>query len=114
MPEWFETMDDRMWLRPDKGGEKEAAFVKRALRLRTNQRALYAPCGAGRVSLPLARSGIDVVGMDIRRTFVDSRPTKSRLDGSLCQRTAPWRTASRRSVESRADSPKPSKAARDW
>ena len=70
MPDWFETLDDRMWLRPDEGGEYEAEFIRRALHIRKGQTVLDAPCGAGRVSLPLARRGIRVVGIHIRKTFI--------------------------------------------
>ena len=51
-----------MWLRPDKGGEIEASFVKRALRLRANQRALDAPrwdSRKGRMHLRRIVNGID-------------------------------------------------------
>ena len=81
MSEWFETLDDTMWLRPDKGGEAEADFVRRALRLRKNQLVLDAPCGAGRVSLPLAHSGIQVVGMDLRKSFIERARRRARREG---------------------------------
>ena len=78
MSAWFETLDDGMWLRPDKGGEGEADFVRRALHLRKGQVVLDTPCGAGRVSLPLARHGIQVVGIDIRETFIARAKARSR------------------------------------
>lgn len=76
-----ETLDDRMWLRSDKGGEAEADFVRRTLRLRSNQRALDAPCGAGRVSLPLACSGIQIVGIDLRKSFIERARRRARREG---------------------------------
>ena len=70
MRPWFQTLDDRVWLRPDKGGEHEASFVKRALGLEEGHSVLDAPCGAGRVALPLAREGLSVTGLDIRESFI--------------------------------------------
>lgn len=80
MPAWFETLDDRMWLRPDEGGEAEADFIRRALHLRRGQTVLDAPCGAGRVSLPLARRGIRVVGVDLRPTFLKRAGRRARRE----------------------------------
>ena len=69
--DWFESLHDSLWLRPDEGGEAEAEALRRLLRVRKGQRVLDAPCGAGRVALPLARGGVQVVGIDLRRAFVD-------------------------------------------
>lgn len=69
--DWFDTLHDDLWLRPDEGGEEEADSLRRMLRVRKGQHLLDAPCGAGRVALPLARHGVKVVGIDLRRTFVD-------------------------------------------
>ena len=44
---WFETVEDRVWLPPDAQGEQEALFIRKALHLRKGQRVLDAPCGAG-------------------------------------------------------------------
>jgi SAM-dependent methyltransferase len=64
MPEWFETFDERLWPHPSAIAEDQAAFVKRALRLRKGQRVLDAPCGAGKIAIPLARMGCHVTGID--------------------------------------------------
>ena len=42
MDQWFETLEDRFWLRPDEIGAEEAKFIKRALRLRSGQKVLDA------------------------------------------------------------------------
>ncbi|MCY3736121.1 MAG: class I SAM-dependent methyltransferase [Gemmatimonadaceae bacterium] len=68
--DWFESLHDDLWLRPDEGGEAEADALRRMLRIRKGQRLLDAPCGAGRVALPLARHGVQVVGLDLRRAFI--------------------------------------------
>jgi SAM-dependent methyltransferase len=44
--------------------EEQARFVRRALGLRRGSRVLDVPCGDGRISLPLARAGVSVVGVD--------------------------------------------------
>lgn len=69
--DWFKTLHESFWLRPDEGGEEEAAFLRRALRIRKGQRVLDAPCGAGRVAYHLARHGIDVVGIDLQSAFIN-------------------------------------------
>lgn len=83
MTAWFETLDDNLWLRPDEGGEEEANFLSRVLHLRKGQTVLDAPCGAARVSLPLARQGIHVVGVDLRATFIARAKASSQRKGLL-------------------------------
>jgi len=63
-------MEDRFWLHPDDVGGEEARFILSALRLRRGDAVLDAPCGAGRVSLHLARAGCVVTGIDLRDTFI--------------------------------------------
>ena len=77
-PAWFETLDDDLWLRPDEGGEHEAKFIHSALRLREGQLVLDAPCGAGRVAIPLARKGIQVIGIDLRESFISRAQARGR------------------------------------
>ena len=79
--DWFDTLHDDLWLRPDEGGEAEADALRRILRVRKGQRLLDAPCGAGRVAHPLARHGVEVVGIDLRRAFVDRARRRFRKDG---------------------------------
>jgi len=84
--EWFRTLNDRLWLKPDEVGAEEAAFVMRALRLRSGDRVLDAPCGAGRIAVHLARSGCKVTGIDLRDSFIRrarARFRKERASGML-------------------------------
>ena len=74
MPDWFETMEDRFWLRPDEAGGEEVWFILSALCLRRGDAVLDAPCRAGRVSLHLARAGCVVTGVDLRDTFPPGAP----------------------------------------
>lgn len=78
---WFETLDDRIWLPRGEIGEEEARFVKRALHLRAGQSVLDAPCGSGRISLHLARSGCEVTGIDLRPQFVRRARDRFRQEG---------------------------------
>ena len=82
MPDWFETMDDDLWLRPDEVGQDEAHFLKDALHLRQGQAVLDAPCGAGRIAVHLARAGCHVTGYDLREAFI-ARATKRFRDAGL-------------------------------
>ena len=81
MNEWHATFPDDLWLKPDSVGAEEAAFIKRALRLRRGQAVLDAPCGAGRVAIHLARAGCLVTGVDIRRAFTKRAAGRFRKEG---------------------------------
>ena len=83
-PEWFETLEDDIWLPPDEVGAEQAQFIKKALCLRKGQVVLDAPCGAGRIAVHLARAGCRVTGMDLRPQFVERarrRFQQARLPG---------------------------------
>jgi tripartite-type tricarboxylate transporter receptor subunit TctC len=32
MPDWFKTMEEHLWFLPDKKGEEEARFIKKAVK----------------------------------------------------------------------------------
>ncbi len=81
MRDWFKTMDDHLWLRPDEEGEEESRFIKKALCLREGQAVLDAPCGAGRITYHLARSGFIVTGVDLRRLFINRAHRRIRKAG---------------------------------
>ncbi len=69
--DWVQAFDEGLWLRDDEGAEDQAAFIKRALKLRKGQTVLDAPCGAGRIMLEMARAGLLVMGIDHNPHFVD-------------------------------------------
>ena len=81
MPDWFETMEEHLWLLPDEKGEEEARFIKKALRLRKGQAVLDAPCGAGRIAFHLARESCAVTGVDLRPQFVNRARRRFRTAG---------------------------------
>jgi SAM-dependent methyltransferase len=73
---WFEPLADHMgdaYLRYSftKGTEQEVGFLVDALGLDQGTRLLDVGCGPGRHAHALAARGIEVVGVDISRRFVD-------------------------------------------
>jgi SAM-dependent methyltransferase len=70
MGAWFDEMQDRLWLRSDDEGDEEAGFIKRALKLRSGQKVLDLPCGAGRIAVHLALAGCQVTCADLRKQFI--------------------------------------------
>jgi SAM-dependent methyltransferase len=73
---WFEPVADHLgaaYLRYSftKGTDREVAFLVEALGLRPGQRVLDVGCGPGRHAHALARLGVEVVGVDVSRRFVD-------------------------------------------
>ena len=68
--DWTQHFAEDLWLKPDDVGAEEAAFIRKALRLRRGQSVLDAPCGAGRIAIHLAHAGCVVTGVDLRRSFI--------------------------------------------
>ncbi len=72
---WWEAFFDadyvRIWGPRCTPGEDEAAALWRILELSAGCRILDAPCGYGRVSLPLARLGALVLGVDQSATLLE-------------------------------------------
>lgn len=81
MSSWYRTMDDGLWLQPDETGEDAALFLINVLRLSRGDAVLDAPCGAGRVSVHLARLGCIVTGYDLRASFVERARDRFRQQG---------------------------------
>ena len=83
---WFEQLADHMgpaYLRYSftKGTEQEVVFLVDALALSPGMRVLDVGCGPGRHALALARRGLDVVGVDISRGFVELATSTARAEG---------------------------------
>ena len=73
---WFEPVADHLgaaYLRYSftQGTEQEVAFLAEALGLEPGMRLLDVGCGPGRHAHAFARLGLEVVGVDISRRFVD-------------------------------------------
>lgn len=73
---WYETFFGGLYgkvlggERFESRGDKEAALIKKALRLRKGKRVLDCPCGMGRVSFGLAKLGLDVTGLDLTAAYI--------------------------------------------
>jgi len=86
MAEWFETFEKCCWLLNDASGEVDAPFILNALELNPGDRVLDAPCGAGRISAPLARAGCRVTCMDLKPEHIErakKRFAGEKLDGEF-------------------------------
>ena len=70
MREWFEELDESLWLPGDEGSDQQAQFIKDALGLRKGEQVLDAPCGSGRIALCLARAGCVLTGIDRNAGFI--------------------------------------------
>ena len=81
MSDWFRTFDDSLWLKGDDTGAEDAAFIRRALRLRKGNAVLDAPCGAGRIGIHLARAGCRITGIDRKEAFVRRARARFRKEG---------------------------------
>jgi SAM-dependent methyltransferase len=74
--EWFERffggLYEKVWFSVGSPAQnlKEARMMKQLLRLRKGERALDIPCGIGRLTIPLARMGLEVTGVDLTPAFV--------------------------------------------
>jgi SAM-dependent methyltransferase len=74
--EWFRSFFDGLWLNlqrsffPAEESEKRAVVLERLLALRPGSRVLDAPCGNGRLTIPLARRGHTLVGIDFTPSFL--------------------------------------------
>jgi SAM-dependent methyltransferase len=48
----------------------DARYIKRLLRVRRGQRVLDIPCGMGRLTIPLARMGLRMTGVDLSSSYI--------------------------------------------
>ena len=87
MAEWFESFFEGLYslVLADQRFEgrttKEAHIIKRLLRLRKGQHVLDIPSGLGRISLPLARAGIRVTGVDMCRPYIRRARKRAKAEG---------------------------------
>ena len=82
----FREFDSELWPQGDEDAEAQAAFIKKALRLRKGQTVLDAPCGDGRIAVPLAEAGLLVMGIDHNPYFLDrarARFEEGELEGEF-------------------------------
>jgi len=76
MAEWFDSFFSGIYAKvlphvfSDKDTAHHVRIVKRLLRLRKGQRVLDVPCGMGRLTIPLAKMGIEMTGVDLTDSYV--------------------------------------------
>ena len=76
---WWDTFFRSAWsddvrssMKPEDVTRQEADFIRKVLRLKAGDRVLDVPCGDGRLGLPLAESGCDVVGVDLQPRLIEA------------------------------------------
>jgi len=87
MAEWFETFFTGplsrgfigTWENP--AALRHARMVRKLLGLRKGARILDAPCGQGRLAVPLARMGFSVTGVDITAPYIRRVRKQARIEG---------------------------------
>lgn len=91
MSEWFAAFFDGLYRDilantfSAQQSETHARIVLQLLQLRPGQQLLDVPCGLGRLSLPLARHGLCVTGMDATASYIEAARRQARQDGvSAC------------------------------
>ena len=93
MVTWFDSFFGGLWLDvqraffPAEESEKRAAAIERVLALRPGSRVLDAPCGNGRLTIPLARRGHTLTGIDFTPAFLaEARAAAGTLPVTFLQR----------------------------
>ena len=76
MSEWFRSFFSGLWLDVQRSffgapqTETRVAMIERVLALRPGSRVLDVPCGNGRMTIPLARRGHTLTGIDFTPPFI--------------------------------------------
>ena len=87
MKNWYETFFDGLYAKvldarsDHPNTAKEARTIKKILRLRKGQRVLDCPCGMGRISLELARLGLNVTGADLTGLYIRRARRRAKSKG---------------------------------
>ncbi len=79
---------------PEEATAEDAAFLWKHLGLAAGSRVLDVPCGAGRLTRPLARRGCSMSGVDISSDFLDA----AREDGATERGPIDFRQADMRDL----------------
>ncbi|HUT36662.1 MAG TPA: class I SAM-dependent methyltransferase [Planctomycetota bacterium] len=87
MAEWFNRFFDGLYASvlpeasDDPKASDEARMVRKLLRLRKGQRVLDVPCGKGRLTIPLARMGMAMTGVDLTASYLRRARRAARREG---------------------------------
>jgi SAM-dependent methyltransferase len=82
----FQDFDSELWLQGAEDAGALGAFIRKVLHLRKGQTVLDAPCGDGRIAVPLAEAGLLVMGIDHNPYFLDrarARFEEGELEGEF-------------------------------
>jgi len=85
--DWYQTFFTdpvvRFWdaAVPPAAAEAEVSFIVRHAQLRPHATVLDVPCGTGRHSLPLARAGFTVTGIDLSTTALSRARARAAAEG---------------------------------
>jgi ubiquinone/menaquinone biosynthesis C-methylase UbiE len=69
--EFFPSFRPIFDILPKKESSAEAGYIIEKLGLKPGRRFLDCPCGIGRISIPLARRGVRVTGVDITKSYLE-------------------------------------------
>lgn len=84
--EWYETFFDGMYsyvlaAQFDRQQSLDhARLVRKLLKLRKGQRVVDIPCGQGRLTIPLAETGLQMTGVDLTESFLKTARRKSQKE----------------------------------
>ena len=87
MSEWYETFFDGLYgrvlgsERHEDKARSDTRTIRRVLKLRKGRRVLDCPCGLGRITLQLARKGLDVTGADLTDAYIRRARRRARAEG---------------------------------
>lgn len=87
MAEWFEQFFDGLYGRvlatqfDEARTARQVRMVRRLLRLRKGQKVLDIPCGMGRLTIPLAASGLAMTGVDLTASYLRRARRRARRQG---------------------------------
>jgi SAM-dependent methyltransferase len=84
--EWFNEFFDDLYAEvlanthTDERSFEEARKIEKLLKVRKSQRVLDIPCGMGRLTLPLAKMGLAITGVDFAAAYLRRGQRHARLD----------------------------------
>lgn len=75
---FFEAFRPAFGLIDKKATDAQVKYLIKNLKLKPGHSFLDCPCGIGRVSIPMAKKGIRVIGVDITKSYLDELDIKAK------------------------------------